>query len=173
MQIQFEPLSESHFELIHCWFNRPHVQAFYSLRPWTLEEVRQKLTPYLKGKIEGFVIYLEKRPIGYIQSCPIQDYPWEGQELPDEIAQEAAGFDLFIGEEEYLGKGVGSQIVDSFLTTHIWPRYRYCLVDPDLRNGASIRLFEKCGFRKHKQIRHQNPLGEQVDLLLYLKRRSD
>ena len=144
--IHFEALNESHFALIHEWFNKPHVQAFYSLRAWTLEEVRQKLTPYLhheKG-IKGFVIYLGKYPLGYIQSCPIKDHPWEDQDLPDEIVQEAGGFDLFIGEEKHLGKGIGPQIVTSFLQEHFWPYYRYCLVDPDVRNEASLRLFQKC-----------------------------
>lgn len=171
-KINFEPLNESHFELMHYWFNKPHVQEFYSLRPWTLEEVQVKLTPYLQGwkKIKGFVIYLEKHPIGYIQSCPIKDHPWENQDLLEETIEEAAGFDLFIGEENYLGKGLGCQIVDSFLKNHIWTEYRYCLADPDIRNEASIRLLQKCGFHKHKKINTKNTLKQDVTLELYIKK---
>jgi len=29
-EISFTTLSEEHFSLIHTWFNKPHVQAFYS-----------------------------------------------------------------------------------------------------------------------------------------------
>ena len=172
--IDFEPLNESHFVLICQWFNKPHVQAFYSLRAWTLEEVQKKLTPYLqhvKG-IKGFVIYLKKQPLGYIQSCPIKDHPWENQDLPDEIIQEAGGFDLFIGEEGYLGKGVGFQIVNSFLKEHIWPSYRYCLADPDVRNEASLRLFQKCGFVSHKRIECMNALKQNVTLQLLVKEKK-
>lgn len=172
-KIHFKPLNESHFDLILRWFNLPHVQAFYSLRSWTIEEVRNKLMPYLHGEkqIQGYVIYHEKRPIGYIQSCPIKEHPWDNQDLPDKIIQGSAGFDLFIGEKNCFGKGLGMQIVSGFLEGYIWPHYQYCLVDPDIRNEASIRLFRKCGFIEHKQIEYINALQQPVTLQLFIKER--
>ena len=62
-----------------------------------------------------------KRPIGYIQSYPLKDHPWENQDLSNKIVQQAAGIDLFIGEEECLGKGLGCEIINYFLEKHIWP----------------------------------------------------
>jgi hypothetical protein len=47
--IRFTPLEEGHFSLIHQWFNNLHVQAFYSLRSWTLEDVAKKLTPHIRA----------------------------------------------------------------------------------------------------------------------------
>jgi len=110
-ELYFVPLSESHFALIHEWFNKPHVQAFYSLRSWTLEEVQKKLTPYLQKEkqIRCYIVFRSKYPIGYVQSCLLKDHPWDNQDLPDEIVNEAAGIDLFIGEEECLGKGLGCE----------------------------------------------------------------
>lgn len=173
--IQFVPLNEFHFSLICQWFNKPHVQAFYSLRVWTSEEVRNKLTPYLQHEkgIKGFVIYLDKQPVGYTQCYPIKDHPWENQDLPDDVILEAGGLDLFIGEEEYLGKGVSFQIINSFLKEHIWPSYKYCLVDPDVRNKASLRLFQKCGFARHKCIDYIDALGQSVMLQLLIKKREN
>ncbi len=173
-QIIFEPLNEAHIALIYQWFNRPHVQSFYSLRNWTLEEVQKKLTPYMQEKsgILGYVIYLGERPIGYIQGYPIKEYPWENQNLPDGIIQEAAGFDLFIGEKDCLGKGWGSKIVNRFLEEYIWPYYKYCMVDPDSRNEASIRLFQKCGFMQNKQIDYINAINDRVLLRLLIKNKG-
>lgn len=171
--IQFKDLNDSHFDLMFHWFNKPHVQAFYSLRTWTYEEVCQKLEPYILGEkqISCFIIYLNDLPIGYIQSYPIKDHPWENQDLSEEIIQEAAGFDLFIGEETYLNQGLGKQIIEGFLEEHIWPKYQYCLVDPDIRNEASMRLFLKCGFIEHKQIDSKNALKQTVTLKLLMKKR--
>lgn len=171
--IHFEPLNESHFDLILRWFNEPHVQAFYSLRPWTYEEVFKKLLPYVRGEkqVSSFIIFFKKHPVGYIQSYPVKDHPWENQDLSEEITQEAAGFDLFIGDVSYLHKGLGSQIVECFLENHIWPHYRYCLADPDVRNEASIRLFQKCGFIEHKQIDSVNALKQKVTLKILMKER--
>lgn len=166
--IHFEHLKRDHFQLVHRWFNLPHVQDFYSLRAWTYDEVCKKLEPYLlheKG-LSAFIIYFEKDPIGYIQSYPLKKHPWENQEISEDMIQESAGFDLFIGEEKCLHQGLGSGIVSSFLETHIWPRYRYCFVDPDVQNQASIRLFQKCGFEEHQEIEYLNPFKQKVRLKL-------
>ncbi len=170
--ISFKPLEESDFNLVHRWFNKSHVQAFYSLRQWTIEEVCKKLAPYVQGEkhMKSFIIYLENLAIGYIQLYPIREHPWDNQDLSEEIVQNAAGFDLFIGEEEFLGKGLGCHIIDSFLDEYIWPKYKYCLADPDVRNKSSIRLFENCGFTKHNQIDSTSPIGEKVRLQLFFKK---
>jgi RimJ/RimL family protein N-acetyltransferase len=170
-KVTFLPLCKSHFEMIHDWFNKPHVQLFYSLREWTLEEVAKKLTPYLQhvGQIKGYIIYLNECPIGYIQSYPIKEHPWENQDLLPEVVEKAAGFDLFIGEENYLNRGFGCKIVDCFLNVYIWPSYRYCFVDPDICNTASINLFKKCGFTSYQQINGKDGLQRQVTLKLFMK----
>lgn len=173
MRIDFKPLNSSHFKLIHYWFNKPHVQAFYSLRSWSLKEVTEKLTPYLKNEkcVQSFVIYNKEHPIGYIQSYPIEKHPWQEQDLSDDIIKSAAGIDLFIGEEEYLGKGFGSEIINCFLDKLIWPNYHYCLVDPNIQNKSSIRLFQKCGFIEHKQVEVKDALQRNVTLQLFIKKR--
>lgn len=173
--IRFVPLEEVHFSLIHQWFNNPHVQAFYSLRSWTLEDVAKKLMPHIRHEkqIHGFIIFVNTIPVGYVQYCPVKDHPWEDQELPENIAQEAAGMDLFIGEEKYLGKGLGQEIVLCFLENYIWPYYQYCIVDPDVRNESSIRLFQKCGFIKHKVISTADALKRRVQLQLFIKKKPN
>jgi aminoglycoside 6'-N-acetyltransferase len=174
-EIEFENLKETHFHLIQQWFNKPHVQAFYSLRSWTLEEVHSKLMPYLQGEkqMNCFIIHYNKLPVGYIQSYPIKEHPWENQDLPRDIVQEAAGIDFFIGEQEYLGRGLGCKIILQFLEKHIWPYYRYCLADPDIRNEASVRLLQKSGFVEHKRILAKDALQQNVSLQLFLKTNSD
>lgn len=82
--IHFRLLNDSHLDLMLHWFNTAHVQAFYSLRTWTYEEVCKKLEFYVRGEnqISGFIIYLNKHPIGYIQSYPIKNHPWEIKTYP-------------------------------------------------------------------------------------------
>jgi aminoglycoside 6'-N-acetyltransferase len=174
-KLEFVSLDESHFPLIHQWFNKPHVQAFYSLRAWTFEEVHKKLMPYVHGEkqMKSFIIYHGEHPVGYIQSYPIKDHPWKNQDLSDEVIQEAAGIDLFIGEEGHVGKGFGCEVINRFLEKYIWPSYRYCLADPDMRNEISVRLFRKCGFIEHKQILSKDALQRSVSLQLFIKERFD
>jgi aminoglycoside phosphotransferase (APT) family kinase protein len=79
--------------------------------------------------------------------------------------------DLFIGEKKFIGKGFGCQILEAFLKNYIWIRYKYCLVAPDIRNDISIRLFKKCGFRKHQQISSKDALNHPVTLQLFIQER--
>lgn len=173
-EISFTPLSAEHFPLIHAWFNEPHVQAFYSLRTWTLEEVRKKLTPNLQGieDLKSYIIFMHTTPIGYIQCYPVKKHPWDNQNLTDEIIENSAGIDLFIGEKEFIGKRIGYQILNAFLAIHIWPYYQYCLADPDIRNEASLRLFKNYGFREHQQIKSKDALQRPVVLQLFIKERE-
>jgi RimJ/RimL family protein N-acetyltransferase len=174
-QINFRPLAESDFELMFRWFNLPHVQSFYSLRDWTREEIREKLSPYLREEkgIKAFIITLGAIPIGYIQFYPVKDHPWKDQDLLPEIVQKAAGLDLFIGEKEFIGRGFGPSIIEFFLQQQIWPDYDYCLADPDVRNEASLRLFEKTGFLKHKIVDSNTAMGKMVRLQLFLRKKGD
>jgi aminoglycoside 6'-N-acetyltransferase len=109
--------------------------------------------------------------VGYIQSYPLKNNPWEGQDLPEKIILDAAGFDLFLGDANVLRKGLGYQVVNLFLEKYIWPHYRYCLTDPDVRNEASIRLFQKCGFIEHKKIPYLDALKQRTQLQLFIKKR--
>jgi len=172
-KISFIPLHEKHFSLILKWFNTPHVQIFYSLRNWNIEEVRQKLTPYIQGVggMECYIISIDKTPIGYVQCYPVKEHPWDNQNLVEEVLQNSAGIDLFIGEEEFIGKGLSCQILEAFLKNYVWTRYKYCLVDPDIRNETSIQLFKKCGFNKHQQINSKDALNRPVTLQLFIQER--
>jgi RimJ/RimL family protein N-acetyltransferase len=165
MCVSFRPLSEEDIPLMHRWFNEPHVQEFYSLRSWTMEEVRQKLAPILSGekKVKGELIVIDGVPVGYLQSYPVSEHPWPGQDLPEGFVEKAIGLDLFIGEKEHVGKGYGSQAVRQFIS-----KFPYCVVDPDEKNQASICLFERCGFHFHKEIEMKNPLGKRVKLMLMI-----
>jgi aminoglycoside 6'-N-acetyltransferase len=136
--------------------------------------VKDKLRPILEKEknLFAFIVLVDEKPIGYVQYCPISENPWPEQEIEEKVVNCAAGLDLFIGDPESIGKGLGSKIVQAFLDTEIWPKFSFCFVDPDLRNEASKRCFEKCGFEFHKTIRSEDALKRPVTLTLMKKSRS-
>ncbi|MDP1975570.1 MAG: GNAT family N-acetyltransferase [Alphaproteobacteria bacterium] len=173
MYVHFESLSEKHFSLIFEWFNLPHVQKFYSLRSWIYEEIALKMRPYITGekKVSAFIVYIDDLAVASIQKCKIVNHPWPDMELSDEIMSTAAGIDFFIGPSAFLRKGLGSKIIHQFLSQEIWPFFDYCIVDPDVRNVASCKFFNKLGFMTHKIIQTKDALGGDVELnLMILKR---
>lgn len=155
---------------MHRWFNAPHVQAFYSLHDWSEKEVLEKLTPYITGEkpVVGWIVLIDKQPIGYVQNYRVVDYPWPNQGLSQAIIDSAAGMDIFIGDEAMIGCGVGPRIIEQFLQMHIWPEFNYCLVDPNIKHQAAIRCYQKVGFKTHRVIETEDAMGrsEQVQLMM-------
>lgn len=168
--ITFRALTIDDFKLMHRWFNTPHVQQFYSLRHWTVEEVEKKLNPYIRQEkpVFGFIIILDNKEIGYIQHYKINDFPWPEQSLSEEIIKNGAGLDFFIGETDLIGKGIGTQILKTILDQLIWPQFEYCIVDPDIRNHVMIRCNEKIGFKIHKIIHTVDALNNPCALRLMI-----
>ncbi len=60
-----------------------------------------------------------------------------------------AGVDLLIGEVDAIGRGLGPQVIDAFVTTVVFAAdgITRCVAGPELGNARSIRAFEKAGFR--------------------------
>lgn len=174
-KISFHTLNLSDIPLIHRWFNLPHVMKFYSLRKWTENEVAEKLKPYISGDkaVLGFIIVINEQPIGYVQQYKVIDYPWPNQNLSEEIVNNAAGMDLFIGDKNFLGRGIGGQIIQEFIERKIWSEFRYCVVDPDIRNIAAIRCYEKLNFQELTVIDTKDALENPVTLKLMFLKRND
>jgi len=174
-QIKFKQLSSDDVQIMHQWFNLPHVQEYYSLRSWTKDEVLHKLEPYITGEkpISGFLIKIDDKAIGYIQTYKVFDFPWDNQDLPNEIIKNSAGIDLFIGDAAFLGKGYGYKIIEQFLAKNIWPEFNYCIVDPQIDNVPAIRCYEKLGFKQHKIIGTKDALNIDTNLMLMIKHKDN
>lgn len=94
-----------------------------------------------------YVIKLDARPIGEIQSYRIDDHP--GYAAHVALSRAAFGIDLFIGEPELIGHGHGPALIRAFLRDVAFPRYGVdlCVIGPTASNAAAIRAYEKAGFR--------------------------
>lgn len=57
-----------------------------------------------------------------------------------------AKIDLIAVHPDYVGKGIGEKLVDSFLTYCI-DKYEFALTGTQSTNIPAVKLYEKCGFR--------------------------
>jgi RimJ/RimL family protein N-acetyltransferase len=96
---------------------------------------------------DHFIIEVDRRPIGLIQSYRIDDDAEYAALLA--LGRPAIGIDLFIGEPSMIGLGHGSALIRAFLRDVAFPRYGLdsCVIGPALSNVAAIRAYEKAGFR--------------------------
>jgi RimJ/RimL family protein N-acetyltransferase len=149
-EIAFRPLSIDDMQSMFLWLLRPHVARWYAAPPATFAEVVAKYGPRtLPGSpVLAHVILVDGKDAGYIQVYPLDLFPDYARRLG--CAAGEAGMDLFIGDELFLGWGLGTRAIRHFVDEVVFarPEVSACIAGPSDGNAVSIRAFEKAGFRR-------------------------
>jgi len=145
--IEFRPLTEDDLPQIEKWLRREHVAR------WWRDDVDESLSEY-RAALEGrdptdhFVVVADGRDVGMIQTYLVSDNPeWDAIV---QVGEGVAGVDILIGEEELIGRGLGPQILSSFVRDVVEARSVVATVEEG--NRRSWRAFEKAGFRHVRDV---------------------
>lgn len=163
-QIRFEKLKISDFDLLHRWLNQRHLaKTWGEQKAWSFNDIKNKYLSYVHGyklenqkkiTIHSFIIYCANHPIGYIQYYNAYDFPRD-EPLVD-LPTNLAAIDIYIGETDYLNKGLGVIAINNFVTNIVLRDFSNCLVDPDIDNVQAIHAYEKAGFKRIKSFEKRN-----------------
>lgn len=168
----FRPLTSSDFKLLHAWLNVDFVTKWYAKRKFTYDDVEKKYSAYVTHKkpTDSYLIIYQNVPIGYIQTYKIADYPEYAACV--QVGDSAAGIDMFIGDKSYTGKGLGKDIMLSFLDSVVFKTVGIdrCIVGPEPSNRMAIRVYEKAGFTHIKTVTCPN--ADEPEYLM-MKRKKD
>lgn len=149
MKIEFKAMTEKHLPLWLKWSEKPHVKDVWFIDGYeTVDYIHRKIAG--NGYDHPFMIYLDDLPIGYIVCCDLYAYKTICPTPNGLFTNEDDGtfcMDLFIGEEAFLNKGLGTQIVSAF-GEFVFDQFsaKRLLIDPALSNKRAIRCYEKAGF---------------------------
>ena len=167
-------MREDDLEQARRWLLLPHVRRWWNDDPdeddypeGTLAEWRRAIRG--DDPTDMFIIGLDGRPIGVIQSYRVQSYPEYVAEL-GALDAPAFSIDVFIGEPELIGKGHGAALLRTFLPI-AFERYAldYCVIGPSKANAAAIRSYEKAGFRYLRDYREEDTI-DPAHVLLEIRR---
>jgi|GEM_PF-282138 len=153
-RIAFRALTTADLPSMHRWLNQPHVRDTYGLgKAASLPEVVAKYGPLVEGATgtAPFVILLDCRDVGYVQTYRIADHPAYARDIG--VDDESAGIDLFLGEPDW-GHGLGPLVIDRFVREVVFAMTTAVAVvsDPSSTNPRSVRAFEKAGFRRLRTV---------------------
>ena len=169
MEIAFASLTAGDLPLLYEWLGREHVLRWWGERG-TYADVVDHYLPSIDGSDPSdlYSIVVDGRAVGFIQTYLLADYPEHAVLLG--AGPEAAGLDLFIAEPELIGRGLGPEAIRSFVDGVVFARAatRACIADPDVRNLASIRAFEKAGFVRVRD--YHDPSDGELHALVRLER---
>ena len=153
MAISFRPMTHDDLPLVHEWHQCPHVVRWWTARQ-TFEETEAHYLPTIEGTdpTQHYLALLDGEPLGMVQTYLVSDYPDYAALI--EEGEGTAGLDLFIGDEAQTGKGLGTEMIRGFVDEIVFarPETKACAADPDVRNTASLRAFEKAGFRSVREF---------------------
>ena len=170
----FRPLTEADADLARGWLRQPHVRRWWNDDPTETDYPEGTLDDWMtavrgEDPTDMFVIEMDGRPIGVIQSYRVDAYPDYVAEL-GELPAPALSLDVFIGEPDLIGKGIGPAVLREFLRI-AFERYGlgYAVIGPARSNVAAIRSYEKIGFRYLKDYREEDT-SDPDHMLLDLRR---
>jgi len=134
--------------LISRWFHSPHVSEFWGDASANILDFRSAMTGvctlfnYWIGRDDTIPFCL------LITTDATRDTPEHLAPFLPETG-EAWTLDILIGPPEYVGRGIATQMLESFLS-HIQYQnraLRTVLIDPEANNSRAIHVYEKAGFQ--------------------------
>jgi RimJ/RimL family protein N-acetyltransferase len=160
------PMTPGDFRDLTRWLREPHVVAW-----WDEHKSREQVAAYYGSAIRGdvptrmWIWEVNGRSVGFAQDYRISDYP-DYTLLSSRPG--AIGVDYAIGEPAFVGRGLGTSLLWTFLRGTVWPAYPGAaefFAAPDHRNAASLRVLAKLGFREGPWFDEPGPHG-RVDTVV-------
>lgn len=164
----FRPMRDEDLPALRRWQQSPAARRWFP--QLTLAETRQRFGDRLVGHspVRMVIVHHDGRDIGYAQLYRVRDLP-PGDAIPADI--DDVGLDFCIGEDELIGKGLGTRLIDELCALARWtfPDARGIVACPSHRNHASIRVLERNGFAEGLWFDAPGPAGERDTLVVYRK----
>ncbi|HSO95492.1 MAG TPA: GNAT family N-acetyltransferase [Acidimicrobiia bacterium] len=155
--ISFRPLTRADLARLTDWLNTPHVAAWWrdELRPdgaepppMTLEQTEVEYGPDIDAGGPGheYVILVDGTDVGMIQWYRLADFPEHAAAIGEQ-AGDAAAVDILIADPAFVGRGVGSRVIDQFVADVVLPvGVDRVVAGPAVGNARSIGAFARAGF---------------------------
>lgn len=139
------------------WRNRPHVRDWWDPDdpPFTLSTATAQYRPGTRPEAEATscVIVLDGRPVGYIQFYDWSKDAASAAEIGFVIQPGWWGLDIFIGEPDAVGQGIGTRAL-KLLSRYLAEKHHATAValTVDVDNAVAIHAYEKAGFEKRSRV---------------------
>lgn len=155
--LTFRPLADDDLPMVEKWLNKPHVKRWYeipqlaiTINDWLFEMNHRDSTFHW---LTYLIVSWQDHPIGLCQYYKCVDSDEDFGSLP---LNGSYGIDYLIGEEAYLGKGLGTQTVAQLVDTLFsFSDVKRVTADIAKDNTASKHTLSTCGFSLLDEGQHR------------------
>ena len=137
-EIHIRRVVEDDLPLLRSWRQRPHVRHW-----WGPPEVEPEMEKLHAGRVAMWIVLADDRPVAFIQDYAVAD--WAPHHF-DYLPPGSRGMDLYIGEDDAIDLGLGTEIVRQHVDNLFATGVPAVGIDPHPDNGRARRAFEKAGF---------------------------
>lgn len=144
------------------------IYEWFEQRKLSYEEIENKYkNKLLANQQQLFFINYNDNKIGFVQIYKYDDKKSESFKKYDSIYE----YDIFIGESEYLSRGIGTQII-KYVNNYIYEKYLCdCIVlRPFKRNERAVKCYEKCEFEIVDEYVGTDTLGNKEKMIVLLNK---
>lgn len=164
LPVTFRPMQHDDLAAVVRWQQAPHAERWFHGHSLTREAAQERYGPRIDGDhpVRMSVVRVGGQEVGYVQHYRIGELD---EYAVKTRAPDAVGFDYLIGDPAYVGRGMGTRMVWTFLRDVLVPEHpdvTTILACPDHRNAASLRVLAKCGFSAGDWIDMPSSSGEGV-----------
>lgn len=154
MKITFRPATVEDCKMIREWIkiNEFTCHWYYFDKIPRLSTLETKMPKKMKEpNTRANIVLIDNVSIGYIQSYPVDgNGNWTKQV---KVAENMASIDYFIGDINYIHKGIGSKMILEYIEQVVKKEnYAVAMISPDPGNAVQQKLMAKCGFKYIKTV---------------------
>jgi len=137
------PLQDTDVEQVKIWLYKDYISKWYHDTDDWLKEIKERSREF--SFLHHFIVYKGDEPIGFCQyyDCFDAKELWYSVESKGEVFS----IDYLIGEEDYLRKGFGKQIIKLLIDEISKENENFeIIVQPEMENTASNKTLLANGF---------------------------
>lgn len=153
-KMHFEKVTDSHKKTILNWFSKAHVKKHYYGQG--LQNTLRNIELYCQGinnnghySFDHWIAFYDGTPFAFLMTSPITG-PYDQTDDYNKWyveGKQTFTLDLLIGPEEFLGKGLSYNMIQSLIFNQ-FSDADYFIIDPAKDNPKAIHVYEKAGFKK-------------------------
>ena len=159
---------KDNYELMYKWCSQDFIYEWFEQRKLSFLEIENKYkNKILNNHQQLFFINYNDNKIGFVQIYKYEDKKCNDLIKFDNIFE----YDIFIGDKEYLSRGIGTKIVN-YVNNYIYKNYLCdCIVlRPFKRNERAVKCYKKCGFEEIGEYIGTDTLGNKEKIIVLLNK---
>ena len=168
MKITFRDVSYDDFHMLFEWCQNEFVYEWFEQRKLSYDEIIEKYTNKINNGIQKlFIFQCDGKDIGLVQIYKYDDY------IKIDNYNNIYEYDLYIGEEDYLSRGVGTFVVNE-IDNYIYNDYNAdaIVLRPFSRNIRAIKCYMKCGYDKIDEYDGHDTLGNDEKITVLIRKKG-